>query len=158
VKAQGRTNLFNGRLQFVIENIRRVMVGPDSQDRREGFREELLLPCRRGRSTRCGPSCSRWWRQSATRTVRALLERIVTKTEERLRIWPAARAVHHAYRGGFLEHVLKMARAGRVLANEYDANADLVVAGALLHDIGKLEELDYGTTTSYTREGNLVGT
>ena len=50
-----------------------------------------------------------------------------------------------------------MARAGRVLANEYDANPDLVVAGALLHDIGKLDELDYGTTTSYTREGNLVG-
>ena len=69
----------------------------------------------------------------------------------------STRAVHHAYRGGFLEHVLKMARAGRVLANEYDANPDLVVVGALLHDIGKLDELDYSTTTSYTREGNLVG-
>lgn len=157
VKAQGRTNLFNGRLQFVIENIRRVMVGPDSQDRREGFREELLLPVSPRPLDEMWAELQQVVASVGSPQVRTLLERIITKTEERLRIWPAARAVHHAYRGGFLEHVLKMARAGRVLANEYDANADLVVAGALLHDIGKLEELDYAPTTSYTREGNLVG-
>ena len=44
VKVQGRANLFNGRLQFLIENIRRVMPGPDSQDRRDGFREDALVP------------------------------------------------------------------------------------------------------------------
>jgi 3'-5' exoribonuclease len=50
-----------------------------------------------------------------------------------------------------------MAEAGRTLATLYGANTDLVVAGALLHDIGKLRELEYDTTTTYTREGNLIG-
>ena len=43
VKVQGRVNVFNGRTQFHIESIRRVMTGAESQDRRDGFREELLL-------------------------------------------------------------------------------------------------------------------
>jgi 3'-5' exoribonuclease len=157
VKAQGRTNSFNGRLQFVIENIRRVMVGQDSQDRRDGFREELLLPASSRPLEEMWAELQQVVASVGNPHLRVLLERIVAKTGERMRIWPAARAVHHAYRGGFLEHVLQMARAGRALANEYEADADLVVTGVLLHDIGKLEELDYGTTTTYTREGNLVG-
>ena len=157
VKAQGRTNLFNGRLQFVIESIRRVMLGPDSQDRREGFREELLLPVSSRPLDEMWAELQQMVASIGNPHLRALVERIVTKSETRLRIWPAARAVHHAYRGGFLEHVLQMARAGRALASQYEADADLVVVGALLHDIGKLEELDYGTTTAYTREGNLIG-
>src|SRR5262245_22199383 len=44
VKVQGRAQSFNGRLQFVIENIRRVMTGANSQDRRDGFNEEALVP------------------------------------------------------------------------------------------------------------------
>jgi 3'-5' exoribonuclease len=157
VKAQGRTNAFNGRLQFVIENIRRVMIGADSQDRRDGFREELLLPVAPRPLEEMWTELQQVIASMGNPYLRALLERIVTTTEARMRIWPAARAVHHAYRGGFLEHVLQMARAGQALAKEYDADPDLVIAGALLHDIGKLEELDYDTTTTYTREGNLIG-
>jgi 3'-5' exoribonuclease len=157
VKAHGRLQVFNGRPQFVIENIRRVMLGPDSQDRREGFSEDTLLP------TAPRPIDEMWAElQQAIRALgnphlRALAERLVEANEARLRVWPAARAVHHAYRGGFLEHVLKMAEAGRSMALLYDADPDLVVIGALLHDIGKLRELNYETTTTYTREGNLVG-
>jgi 3'-5' exoribonuclease len=43
------------------------------------------------------------------------------------------------------------------LADAYQANRDVVIAGALLHDIGKLQELTYETATSYSREGNLLG-
>jgi 3'-5' exoribonuclease len=56
-----------------------------------------------------------------------------------------------------LEHVVSMATAGRLLADHYGARADLVVTGVVLHDIGKLHELHYETTTTYTRDGNLVG-
>jgi 3'-5' exoribonuclease len=77
--------------------------------------------------------------------------------EEKLRIWPAAQTVHHAYRSGFLEHILSVARSALTLAAAYGANQDLLTAGALLHDIGKLEELAYDRSTSYSREGNLVG-
>ena len=154
VKLQGRTNLFNGRLQFVVDRIRRVH--PD-QDRAAGFREEELLLS----SSR---PLDEMWAELQTVVagvgdpfVRALVERVVGEHESRLRIWPAALLVHHAYRGGFLEHVLQIARVATMLADTYQANRDLVIAGALLHDIGKLQELTYETATSYSREGNLLG-
>jgi 3'-5' exoribonuclease len=89
--------------------------------------------------------------------LRGLLEMILSQHGARLRIWPAALMVHHAYRGGLLEHVLKLAEVGDALARAYNADADLIVAGAILHDIGKTEELDYGEVTSYSKRGNTIG-
>lgn len=154
VKAQGRLNHFNGRLQFIVENIRRVL--PD-QDRAAGFREELLIPVAPRPLDEMWAELQQVVAGVEHPALRRLLEQIVSSHEARLRLWPAARAVHHAYRGGFLEHVLRMAEAGRTLAGLYDADESLVVAGALLHDIGKLLELDYDISTSYTRDGNLLG-
>jgi 3'-5' exoribonuclease len=154
VKLQGRTNLFNGRIQFVVERIRRVH--PD-QDRAAGFREEDLV------ASAARPLDEMWAELQTVVSgvgdpfVRALLERVVAEQEARLRVWPAAQVVHHAYRGGFLEHVLQIARVAAMLADAYQANRDIVIAGALLHDIGKLQELTYETATSYSREGNLLG-
>jgi len=157
VKAQGRLVAFNGRSQFQIDSIRRVMLAADSQDRREGFREDLLVP------TAPRPVEEMWAELHelvagvGNPHLRSLLTAIVSANAEKLKVWPAARTVHHAYRGGFLEHVVKVAEIGRSLAVQYGADADLVIAGALLHDIGKLQELDYDITTSYTRDGNLIG-
>ena len=90
--------------------------------------------------------------------IRVLLNRIVADNEAQLRVWPAAQQIHHAYRGGFLEHITKMAEVGRLVARAYGADEDLVLAGVVLHDIGKLQELAYeGGAGSYTRDGNLVG-
>ena len=90
--------------------------------------------------------------------IRVLLNRIVADHGTELREWPAAQQIHHAYRGGLLEHKLKMAEVGRFLARAYGANDDLVFAGVLLHDIGKLQELRYEAGgASYTRDGNLIG-
>jgi 3'-5' exoribonuclease len=90
--------------------------------------------------------------------IRVLLNRVVADNEAQLRVWPAAQAIHHAYRGGFLEHITKMAEVGRLVARSYHANEDLVLAGIVLHDIGKLQELAYdGGSANYTRDGNLVG-
>jgi 3'-5' exoribonuclease len=157
VKAQGRLVAFNGRSQFQIDSIRRVMLAPDSPDRRDGFREELLVPTAPRPLGEMWAELQQLVASLANPHLRALVQTIVATNEEKLKVWPAARAVHHAYRGGFLEHVLKVADVGRQLAMQYDADADLVVAGALLHDIGKLLELEYDTTTSYTRDGNLIG-
>ena len=154
VKVQGRTELFNGRLQLVIENIRRV--NPD-QDRGQGFREgDCVLSAPR-------PVEEMWNELDELLLhvrdpfVRELLQRITAEHAAKLRIWPAALTVHHAYRSGFLEHILSVARSALTLGAAYGANQDLLTAGALLHDIGKLEELEYDRSTSYTREGNLVG-
>jgi 3'-5' exoribonuclease len=89
--------------------------------------------------------------------IRVLLSRIASDHEERLRVWPAALTVHHAYRGGLLEHILQIAGVVESLGRAYEADSDMLVAGAMLHDIGKLRELDYDSVPAYSREGNLVG-
>ena len=154
VKVQGRGNLYNGRLQFIVEKIRRVHA---ELDRASGFREEDCIPC-------APRPVDEMWAEFqlvvlAVRDphLRELLLRVSQQHESRLRLWPAARIIHHAYRGGFLEHILKIADVGRLLAEKYEANVDLVVAGAILHDLGKLEELEYDCAVSYSRDGNLVG-
>jgi 3'-5' exoribonuclease len=154
VKVHGRTDLFNGRLQLIIETIRRV--NPE-QDSRQGFREEdCVLSAPRPVEEMWG-ELDQLIMHVRDPFIRELLQRLTTQHAEQLRIWPAALTVHHAYRGGFLEHILSVARSALTLGAAYGANQDLLTAGALLHDIGKLEELHYDRSTSYTREGNLVG-
>jgi 3'-5' exoribonuclease len=78
---------------------------------------------------------------------------------ERLPVAPAAKGIHHAHRGGLAEHILSVLRLGQRVADHYPVlDRDLIVAGALLHDIGKLVELAWdGGNTRYTDEGRLVG-
>jgi 3'-5' exoribonuclease len=154
VKVQGRTQLYGGRVQLVVERIRRVMDG----DRTQGFREEECVAC----APR--PVDEMWAELLDLATVRvsnpfvrALLHHVLSTHEPRLKAWPAAMTVHHAYRGGFLEHVLQVVTVSRTLADLYGADVDVVTAGAVLHDIGKLRELSYELATSYSRDGNLVG-
>jgi 3'-5' exoribonuclease len=154
VKVQGRTDLFNGRVQLLVEKIRRI--NPD-QDRAQGFREEDCVLSAARPVEEMWEDLQGLIQHVRDPHVRGLLERITTEHAEKLRIWPAAQTVHHAYRSGFLEHILSVARSALTLGAAYGANQDLLTAGALLHDIGKLEELDYDRSTSYSREGNLVG-
>ncbi|HEY7189427.1 MAG TPA: HD domain-containing protein [Vicinamibacterales bacterium] len=89
--------------------------------------------------------------------IATLLRTIVSSREHQMRTWPAAQTVHHAYEGGLLEHILKVAQTADALAQAYEADRDLVFAGAVLHDIGKLEELTAASAPGYTRDGNLLG-
>jgi 3'-5' exoribonuclease len=71
---------------------------------------------------------------------------------------PAAKALHHAWLGGLLEHVVSLLGICDVAAQHYpEINRDLLLTGAILHDIGKLEELSWGTSFGYTLQGQLVG-
>jgi 3'-5' exoribonuclease len=71
---------------------------------------------------------------------------------------PAAKSMHHAYIGGLLEHSLAIAALVDLMAPRYPAlNRDLMILGALLHDIGKIDELSYMRSFDYTDEGKLIG-
>lgn len=155
VRVEGRGSLYNGEVQLVLSTLRRV--NPD-QDRLQGFREDdCILSAPR--------AIDEMWTelQGAIQHVedphlRVLVSRVVADHEAQLKVWPAAQRIHHAYRGGFLEHITKMIEVGRLIARAYAANEDLVLAGIVLHDIGKLQELAYeGGAAAYTRDGNLVG-
>lgn len=70
----------------------------------------------------------------------------------------AAMRLHHAYIGGLLEHSVDVARLAKAMALETDqVDIDLVVTGALLHDIGKLKELSSGIGFEYTDIGRMIG-
>ncbi len=71
---------------------------------------------------------------------------------------PAAKAMHHVYLGGLLEHSLAVAALANDISQRYpDINRDLLVVGALLHDVGKVAELRYQRSFEYTDAGKLLG-
>lgn len=71
---------------------------------------------------------------------------------------PAAKTLHHAYIGGLLDHVLSLFRSCDLICSNYpQINRDLLLTGAFLHDIGKIHELTYSRSFSYTTRGQLLG-
>jgi 3'-5' exoribonuclease len=99
--------------------------------------------------------------------VRQLVAEILTENADAIRNHPAASRNHHAFRAGFLEHVLSVTRTAVYLADKYrdyypdmqpPLSKSLVVAGAVLHDIGKLVELvDQPQGATYSPAGRLIG-
>jgi 3'-5' exoribonuclease len=75
-----------------------------------------------------------------------------------IKLAPAATSFHHAYLGGLLEHVLSLIELGDRVCDHYSSlDRDLVLAGLVLHDLGKLEELGFERGFHYTTRGQLVG-
>ena len=71
---------------------------------------------------------------------------------------PAAKTLHHAYIGGLLDHVVSLFRSCDLVCKNYpQINRDLLLTGAFLHDIGKIYELTYNRSFSYTTKGQLLG-
>jgi 3'-5' exoribonuclease len=92
--------------------------------------------------------------------LKGLVERFMADPEiaERYRNAPAAKTLHHAYIGGLLDHVVSLFRVCDVVSRHYpQINRDLLLTGAFLHDIGKIHELTYNRSFSYTTRGQLLG-
>ncbi|MFT3915721.1 MAG: HD domain-containing protein [Anaeromyxobacteraceae bacterium] len=92
--------------------------------------------------------------------VKALVQSFVEDDDiaARLRRWPAAKSVHHAYPGGLLEHTVACLKLAHRLADQYpQVDRDLLVAGAFFHDLGKIRELGSERSPEYSDEGRLVG-
>ena len=99
--------------------------------------------------------------------LRRLVETILSEHEPLFKKMPAAQNFHHSYTGGLLEHVWSMTRIASFLADHYGhyyaklnphLNKGVIIAATILHDIGKLRELDYHPVEAkYTKEGCLIG-
>jgi 3'-5' exoribonuclease len=92
--------------------------------------------------------------------LRQLLEKTLTDGEIRplFMAAPAAKTIHHAYLGGLLEHVLSICGIMKFLAEHYPfLDRDLLIFGAIYHDIGKIWELRFDTSIGYTDVGRWVG-
>jgi len=92
--------------------------------------------------------------------LKALLEAVLDDPDiaRRYRRAPAAKQIHHAFLGGLIEHVLSVCALARMNGPHYpNIDLDLLLTGAILHDVGKIYELNYERGFSYSNEGQLIG-
>lgn len=166
VDAEGPIDSFQGKPQLTVERLQKA----DAEDRSAFAYEappeqEQHQPPREAQRTGGGDGLVQQLRGELSRVgdphVRSLLLSFVDDPEigPRLRRAPAAKEIHHAYPGGLAEHMLSCVRLAQRLADHYPmVDRDLLVAGAFLHDLGKVAELSYDKGgTGYTDEGRLVG-
>jgi 3'-5' exoribonuclease len=150
--------------QLEIKKIRAVV----EADEAEGFNPQMLQPRSRFDAAGMFDELTNIARDHiALESLRRLVVDILQANREALLTLPAARKNHHAYVGGWLEHTLSVTRTCVHLADKYDTyypdmqprlDKGVVVAGAILHDIGKLREYEEQPMGAvYTAAGALIG-
>ena len=152
VKVKGLTQIFHNRPQLTIHKVRRM------DDSEIDFTD--YFP-----SSRRDPG-EMWTELRATAAaignphLKALVEALLDDEDvgRRLRRAPAAKQIHHAYLGGLIEHVLSLCTLARMVAAHYpNIDYELLLTGVVLHDIGKIYELNYERGFSYSDDGQLLG-
>lgn len=154
VAYKGNVADFKGQLQVRVHDCRRVT----EADREHGFDESDLIP-----STK--EDLDDLWRRLEASLeavhsgpLRELAAEALGRHGPSLREHPAAKVIHHAYRGGLLEHTVSMLELAAKICDHYrDLDRDLVLVGILFHDLGKLREIGPMPRNDYTPEGRLVG-
>lgn len=152
VKVRATAEDYQGNLQLRVHKIRRV----NDEDFVEGFRPEDCLE-------QTPFDIDSMWEEireiakSAHPNVAEFLVSVFDLYEEQFRQWPAAQRIHHSYLGGLLEHTLSVTKTCLYLTEKYQVSRDLLLAGALTHDIGKIHELSTKGGIFYTDQGRLIG-
>ncbi|MGA7276309.1 MAG: HD domain-containing protein [Desulfocapsaceae bacterium] len=153
VRVRGSVQTYREKLQLKVDDISAVEQGE--------YRMDDFIPASRRRPESMETELFELIDSIKNPFLKKLLLQIFTNTEpgQRFLSSPAAKGIHHAYLGGLLEHSLSMARVAILLAEHYaNIDGDLLVAGALLHDIGKTAELDNEVgVIDYTDIGRLKG-
>lgn len=155
IALRGTVKSYRDQLQLSIDDCRQVNEG----DRHYGFDEALLVPSTREDINDLWTRLERICREEVERPIlRRLAAEALAAYGKALREHPAAKSMHHAYRGGLLEHVVSMAELALAVCRHYASlDRDLVLIGVLFHDLGKLRELGPMPVNDYTLEGRLVG-
>jgi 3'-5' exoribonuclease len=152
VKVRGEVCRFNERLQIKVEKIRRAMT--------DEYELVDFVPQSQRDIGEMWAELQGWVASVRDPDLKALLEAFLNDEEiaRTLREAPAAKGLHHAWIGGLLEHILSLMEMCELAARHYpEVNRDLLLTGVVLHDIGKLRELRWGTSFDYTMEGQLLG-
>jgi len=152
VKVRGRVEVYQGRQQLRIDAIR--YLDESAVDFSEFVRstsedpEELL--------ERLRVAAGEIRDLNLRKLVMSFLED--ESFVEKLKRTPAAVSYHHPFLGGLLEHTANVVKLADFISREYEfLNRDLMIAGAILHDLGKVEELAIDKSLRYTDRGELVG-
>ncbi len=152
VKVRGLINKYHSRFQLTVHTLKRLE-GPEVD-----FSDYL---------PKTSKDVDELWRTLGEFVaglgnphLRALLENFMSDPEiaQAYRNAPAAKTLHHAYIGGLLDHVVSLFKLCDLASRNYpQIDRDLLLAGAFLHDIGKVSELSYARSFTYTTRGQLLG-
>jgi 3'-5' exoribonuclease len=152
VKVLGEVCRFNERLQIKVKKVRRATAGE--------FELADFVPQSERDIGEMWAELEGWVAGFSDPDLKALLEAFLNDEEiaGQLKQAPAAKGLHHAWIGGLLEHILSLMGMCELAIQRYpEVNRDLLLTGVVLHDIGKLRELSWGTSFDYTLEGQLLG-
>lgn len=153
LRVQGKVGRYQGSLQLTASS-----VAPLSEE--EKVTESDFLPTS-SKDLLVMQEEIKHWRESLEGEVYRNLWTLFLEDEELMKKFssaPAGKQWHHARLGGLLEHTLSVIELCNRLSEHYpDLNRDLLLTGALFHDVGKAEELIYRTTFDYSDIGRLVG-
>jgi 3'-5' exoribonuclease len=152
LKIKGLINKYKNRFQLTIHKLRRMQEGEiDFAD---------YLPKTKKNIDELWASLLEFVATFQDPNLKGLVELFLADPEiaDRYRVSPAAKTLHHAYIGGLLDHVVSLFRSCDLMCRNYpQVNRDLLLTGAFLHDIGKIHELTYNRSFSYTTRGQLLG-
>jgi 3'-5' exoribonuclease len=152
IKVKGLVQIYQNRSQFTVHRLRRLA------DEEVDFAD--YFPCSDRDPEEMFAELGGIIDNLGNPNLRGLLEAIFSdyRLTRQYKMAPAAKNIHHACRGGLIEHVLSLCTLSRLVASHYqDIDLDLLLAGAILHDIGKVEELSYSRSFGYSAEGQLLG-
>ncbi|QNI32118.1 HD domain-containing protein [Alloacidobacterium dinghuense] len=152
VKARGQISRYQDRLQLTLDKIRRA--NPEEYDLGD------FVPKTSRDIEELWAELNGYVSTLTNAHLQALLRAFIDDPEiaSALKSAPAAKSMHHAWVGGLLEHVVSLLGISDLAARHYpEINRDLLLTGVVLHDIGKLHELRWGTSFDYTLEGQLIG-
>lgn len=151
VQLTGTINEFRGRAQLRIKTIR--LAKPEEGIRISDFLETAPISEEALREL-----MTEFIFEMENPNIQRIVRLFVQKYEKELYVYPAASKNHHAYVSGLAHHIISMLKIAKELANLYPSlNKDLLYAGIILHDIGKIHELSGAISTTYTLEGTLLG-
>ena len=151
VRVGGEIHDYRGKNQLRVKQIR--VARPE-----EGVQISDLLPTAAIPKEQLFEGLMQFFFEIKNPNISRITRNLIKKHQEKLLIFPAASKNHHDYASGLLDHVVSMLRLSKSICDLYPTlNRDLMYAGIILHDIGKVIELTGPVGTAYTIEGNLLG-
>jgi len=155
----GRVETYQDEFQLIIDRIKGIQLLEPEQLTKAGFDLDLLVPAANLDIPALWSQLLAWVEQDIESPPLKELTRYLLKSHETAWTnWPASKIYHHAYKGGLLEHTCRVVQLARVVVPFFpDLNQSLVLSGAILHDIGKIKELEGVLSAENTLEGQLLG-
>jgi len=155
VKIKGAVQVYNQKKQIIIhklENVNNLSLNKD----------EFVIEQKQIDSQSLFSELHQYIQKIESPSIKQLCLDCVTDDEIKklILIIPAAKTIHHAYRGGLISHIISICKLMDFVGSHYpDLNKDLLFFGAIFHDLGKVWELEINTNNqvSYTQKGQLLG-